>query len=1289
MKRQLFVALLMLSYACSADSRDSYTPPQAVTVSGSVRDGLSGTALPAKIILGENRLTADAEGGFSQKGVPIGSRLLRVEADGYQSMDRTIEVGIGGLNLELLLFPSGSTNAVLSAAPVLISVAPASALPGATVAISGTRFGEAQLGSLISFGGISATVISWSVDRLEITVPQALSPGAVILTVSVGAQVSNPLPFTVQAVSPAAPEAPGAFTAQADSSFQISLRWTDTSSQETGFIIERKVNTGPFIAYAQIGPNTTQFFDLGVEELVPYAYRIRSFNETGSSAPSNTVSLTTPIAASGGGGGGTAAPTAPTNLQALALGPTSVELTWVPSTPFTETHYWLQRSTAGGAFVWVATIAAGSSVYQDTSVLPGTLYQYRIRAYNMVANTPYISSTPVTTPDVAPAAPGNLSAVALAPMEVVLTWSDYASSETGFVIERKIDGEIFAPVAFVPADTVLLSDTAVSPGRQYVYRIQARNAAGASPYSPSAGVVTPDILPAAPGGLTVTPVGSALHLTWVDNAGNEAGFRVYRSDGATWERIATLPANAATYSDVLLRSGGAYLYSVAAYNTAGESSGASVPATAPLRVPDVPAGLTVIALSSSQAVVTWSNGVTVGTEVRILRAIGAGSFSVVATLAPDAVLYVAGSLTAGTTYRWQVVQANAAGAAGSEIKSLSMPASDGGSLANASLQGRVVLHGGSNHTGITVRIGASGIQSQTQADGTYLITGIPQGEFDIYYELEGYATIRLPSYRFFSGYNDTLPTLTLVPGRVVFAVPEPIRSVEFSLNSVTGPAVVRTESGDLYGVDPTTSSAALIGTGLLSNYWTGQWSEDGRWYVFAENCENYNPPHCTSLKSFDSAAWVTHELATYVDQWQIIGDRVLSYVSLYGVTEAMHSIALDGTGKVQIDPPGQNWQAIPGTSLVLYRSTYSNALRTADLISGSVTTIAAAYFRYWPSPDGSYVLYLTGNPFNLYGWSVTGQSNPVLIASNTGDISPRFAEDGSAFYVDAANSMYVVRNANGPGELIATGVMNWDSWLSFGGGALVYETSSGALYSYRISDSNNVLVSSSPQDWTYAYWWMPETETALYFRTGGALSRYYPLSDTTQALAGTVQQWALQGPELLAYTTPSEDLYLLSTTDMANVNIAAGVTEPARLTFHMNGDQWDRAAYVTTQGELHETIRDQGTRLVASSATDWHYTDNYLVFGTYAWPNPGALYSLAFTESSVVNLAGGVYAMGGLAGDTVTFYISNAGNWELWDVWAGGGPITPNTSMGQNNNIQNIRVDTMYYKFFESRLILP
>jgi hypothetical protein len=91
-----------------------------------------------------------------------------------------------------------------------------------------------------------------------------------------------------------APIAPAALMASAQSSSQINVTWTDNSSNETGFSLERKTGSaGTWAEIAALGANATSYSDTGPSAGTTYFYRVRATNSAGSSAYSNEASATT------------------------------------------------------------------------------------------------------------------------------------------------------------------------------------------------------------------------------------------------------------------------------------------------------------------------------------------------------------------------------------------------------------------------------------------------------------------------------------------------------------------------------------------------------------------------------------------------------------------------------------------------------------------------------------------------------------------------------------------------------------------------------------------------------------------------------------------------------------------------------------------------------------------------------------------------------------------------------------------------------------------------------------
>ena len=90
------------------------------------------------------------------------------------------------------------------------------------------------------------------------------------------------------------PVAPSNLIGTVVSTTQINLSWTDNSTNETGFKIERKTASGMYAVVGTTVTNITTFNDTGLTPSTTYTYRVYSNNVVGNSlASSNEISFTT------------------------------------------------------------------------------------------------------------------------------------------------------------------------------------------------------------------------------------------------------------------------------------------------------------------------------------------------------------------------------------------------------------------------------------------------------------------------------------------------------------------------------------------------------------------------------------------------------------------------------------------------------------------------------------------------------------------------------------------------------------------------------------------------------------------------------------------------------------------------------------------------------------------------------------------------------------------------------------------------------------------------------------
>ena len=92
----------------------------------------------------------------------------------------------------------------------------------------------------------------------------------------------------------AVPTAPSSCFVESTAPTTVVVYWTDNSSDEVGFKIERSLTSGSgFSEVGQAANGETSFFDTGLTTATRYFYRVRAFNADGSSAASNESSVVT------------------------------------------------------------------------------------------------------------------------------------------------------------------------------------------------------------------------------------------------------------------------------------------------------------------------------------------------------------------------------------------------------------------------------------------------------------------------------------------------------------------------------------------------------------------------------------------------------------------------------------------------------------------------------------------------------------------------------------------------------------------------------------------------------------------------------------------------------------------------------------------------------------------------------------------------------------------------------------------------------------------------------------
>jgi hypothetical protein len=93
---------------------------------------------------------------------------------------------------------------------------------------------------------------------------------------------SNGVVAILPARPPSAPSAPVGLAAEAVSTNEISLTWTNIASNADGYRVYRKCGTVAWSAIRDLGTNAESYADVGLASDTEYAYRVEVFNAGGS-----------------------------------------------------------------------------------------------------------------------------------------------------------------------------------------------------------------------------------------------------------------------------------------------------------------------------------------------------------------------------------------------------------------------------------------------------------------------------------------------------------------------------------------------------------------------------------------------------------------------------------------------------------------------------------------------------------------------------------------------------------------------------------------------------------------------------------------------------------------------------------------------------------------------------------------------------------------------------------------------------------------------------------------------
>jgi hypothetical protein len=266
---------------------------------------------------------------------------------------------------------------VYSVPPTVLSVAPVGGniTGGTSVTITGSSFVN---GATVKFGGTACTSVAFvSSTSLTCTTP-AHAAGAVDVMVTNPDTLSHTLtnaytyasPPTVTSITPALGPLAGGTTVTIGGTGFVAGITVKIDGVACGSV---SLGSSTSLTCVTPGPHAQAVVGIAVTNI-----------DTQSASLASAYTYMDP-------------PLAPSSLVAAAASESSVNLTWVDNSN-NESEFRIERSTDNITFAQITATAPNATSYTDTGLTTDQIYYYRVRAYNLAANSSYsnvANATPI------------------------------------------------------------------------------------------------------------------------------------------------------------------------------------------------------------------------------------------------------------------------------------------------------------------------------------------------------------------------------------------------------------------------------------------------------------------------------------------------------------------------------------------------------------------------------------------------------------------------------------------------------------------------------------------------------------------------------------------------------------------------------------------------------------------------------------------------------------------------------------------------------------------------------
>ncbi|NQV17636.1 MAG: hypothetical protein HQ534_03750 [Armatimonadetes bacterium] len=249
--------------------------------------------------------------------------------------------------------------------------------------------------------------------------------------------------------------APSNLTYQTINLSSIQFNWTYSSYDEDGFKIDKKIGNDDWqIEYGIVTNSSFEWIDENAEINETLKYRVYAFSGENTSDYIETGEIDNSIPI-------------PTNLNGNPLDVSQIYLEWTDNS-IEEDGFRIEQKENEGSFVEIGT--ATQINYTASNLNLDSDYTFRVRAYKDIHNSGYSNECFMNISQ--NVAPSDLSGI-VSIDGIQIQWIDNCSFETGFIIQRKKEGEEYQTIHITDENITDYLNFDIEPLTTYFYRVSA------------------------------------------------------------------------------------------------------------------------------------------------------------------------------------------------------------------------------------------------------------------------------------------------------------------------------------------------------------------------------------------------------------------------------------------------------------------------------------------------------------------------------------------------------------------------------------------------------------------------------------------------------------------------------------------------------------------------------------------------------------------------------------------------------------------------------------------------